>query len=156
VQKGFSLIELLLLTVIVGISLSVVTANLGSDNRDVLNDEALRLVSLLNYASDTSISTGRPLVWEQTPSGYRFLQRDENLDIWKPSLDPHVLKDRQLPEKIHIDSAHNQYGNIRAIFFASSGVNQPFTIIMSNGEERKMISGNLLGQAHMQTMADGN
>ena len=153
-QKGFSFIELLLLIAVMGISLSVVSANLGQNNRDILNDEVLRLVSLLNYASDESISTGRPLLWEQTENGYRFLQRDENLDIWKPALEAYVLRARQLPEKIYIESAQNQYGKTRVVFFSASGVSSPYTIKMSNGEQRQIISGNLIGQASVQAMKD--
>lgn len=153
-QKGFSFIELLLLIAVMGISLSVVSANLGQNNRDILNDEVLRLVSLLSYAGDESISTGRPLLWEQTENGYRFLQRDENLDIWKPVLETYVLRARQLPEKIYIESAQNQYGKTRVVFFSASGVSSPYTIMMSNGEQTTIISGNLIGQASFQAMKD--
>ena len=150
VQKGFSLIELLLVIAVLGISLTVITPNLGRNHQEILNDEALRLVSLLNYASDESISTGRPLVWEQTASGYRFLQRDERLDIWKPALEIYVLRARQLPEKIHIESASNQYGDTRRVFFSAGGVSTPYTIMLSNGDQTKLISGNLIGQASLQ------
>ena len=161
IHKGFSLIELLLVIAVLGISLTVITPNLVRNHSDILNDEALRLVSLLNYASDASISTGRPLLWEQTPTGYRFLQRDESLDIWKPALEANVLRERQLPEKIYIESASNQYGNTRRVLFSAGGVSSPYAIMLSNGEQKKLISGNLIGQASLhatslQAMDDQN
>lgn len=150
IHKGFSLIELLLVIAVLGISLTVITPNLARNHSEILNDESLRLVSLLNYASDASISTGRPLLWEQTPGGYRFLERDEHLDIWKPALETYVLRERQLPEKIHIESASNQYGSTRRVFFSAGGVSSPYAIMLSNGEQKKLISGNLIGQASLQ------
>lgn len=148
-SQGFTLLELMVVLVIVGISLGLVAPQFMKNDDDVLKEESVRLVSLIEYASDAAISQGRWLSWSATSDGYRFLQRDEDKNIWQPIVSDDVLRERKLPEAVHIQLANTQNAHgasDQIIALSPTGVHPPFQIEISAGKFRRVIKGNLLGQ----------
>ena len=92
---GFTLLELMVVMILIGISLSLILPNLIKNDDDVLKEESLRLIALLEYAADTASSRGIWLAWSPTVSGYRFLQHDDDKKIWQPIVTDDVLRERQ-------------------------------------------------------------
>lgn len=97
--RGFTLIEILVVVVIIAIvatgavlSLSV----LGQDRE--LDTERDRLVDLLDYAQDQAALQTRELGLYCTLDGYRFLIFDPGTNLWKDVTYDDALRARQLPD----------------------------------------------------------
>jgi general secretion pathway protein H len=102
--RGFTLIEILVVVVIIGIvtvgailSLSV----LGHD--DQLDTERDRLVDLLNYARDQASLQTRELGLYCTLDGYRFVEFNPLTNLWQDVTEDDALRARQLPDGLHIN-----------------------------------------------------
>lgn len=150
---GFTLLEIMVVLVIIGISLGLVTPHLIKDDDDVLKEESMRLSALMEYAGDTATSSGIWLAWSPTLQGYRFLQHDDNKNIWQPMMTDDVLRERQLPEGIHLKAAlqSQSISTNGLIPFAPSGIHAPFQMELTLGEKKRVIQGDLLGKVIILT-----
>ncbi len=149
---GFTLVEILLVMLVIAISLAMVVPNLTKSHEQILLDEGNRLTALLSYANDVSTSTGHAIAWDQTPAGYRFLERDQNLNVWKPLLDDASLRERILPESVQIEYVLEQgksADQLAKVIMNPSGVQAPFEIGLHNDSQHIKVIGNLIGQISM-------
>ncbi|HEU4851577.1 MAG TPA: GspH/FimT family pseudopilin, partial [Telluria sp.] len=80
--RGFTLVELMVVMVIIGIALGMVSLNIVPAPREELEKEAQRIALLLQLARDEAIVRNRQVVFEAAPDRYRFLVRNENR--WEP------------------------------------------------------------------------
>ncbi|KXW56494.1 prepilin-type N-terminal cleavage/methylation domain-containing protein [Ferrovum sp. PN-J185] len=71
-QLGFSLIELLVVLVIIGISFSLITLSIHVVDPSHLSDDATRLVATINQAHDIEDLTGSPVVMKIDCHNWRF------------------------------------------------------------------------------------
>ena len=72
-QRGFTLLEMLVVIVLAGILVSIVTISVAPDPRQKLTREAERVGQLMALASDESRIRQLPIVWEADLRGYRFV-----------------------------------------------------------------------------------
>ena len=103
-EPGFTLIEILVVLVIVGIITSVAFLSFGilSDN-DSLEREARRLSSLIELVSDEATTQGRDFGLEFMTAGYRFVEYDPLLDQWFEVLGDDYLTQRNLDEGVELE-----------------------------------------------------
>jgi len=73
-QRGFTLIELAVILLIITIVIAAVGINLTRSDHDRVRDEAERLALLLQAARDEAILQGRVVVLQINTDGYRFLE----------------------------------------------------------------------------------
>lgn len=72
-QYGFSLLEVLVVLVIIGIATTVVTISGFSGGNDrAMRQDALRLALLFSVAQAEARKGGRPVVWQYDTDGYGF------------------------------------------------------------------------------------
>lgn len=71
---GFTLIEVMIVVLIIGVTLGLVGVNLMRDDRDRVKEEADRLAMVLSAARDEAILQGRVLVVDLRRDGYQFLR----------------------------------------------------------------------------------
>ncbi len=100
-QDGFTLLEIMVVMVLIGISITLVSLNLYQDSDQVAELEAHRFASLLEHVRDESVLTGRTYAVEIDELGrqYGFLIYD---DEWMAVEQDDVLRKRFLPEYLDI------------------------------------------------------
>lgn len=100
-ELGFTLIEILVVLVIVGILVSVAFLSFGilSDDRS-LEREARRLTSLMQIVSDEATTQGRDFGIEFMTSGYRFVEHDPLVDNWYEVVGDDYLTQRNLDDGV--------------------------------------------------------
>lgn len=89
-QRGFTLIEILVVLVLIGITLGLVGVNLMPDQRRVLGEEGQRLATLIEQAQQEAVLSGNTLGVELSANGYRFVREnaavaDQPKDDAKPA-----------------------------------------------------------------------
>jgi len=96
---GFTLIEILVVLVIVGIIVAAALLSLGTlgDARN-LQTEARRLTTLLQMATDDATIQGRDFGIEVLTAGYRFVEHDPLLNQWFQVIDDDLMRERKLEE----------------------------------------------------------
>ncbi len=135
--RGFTLLELLVVILIIGIIISFASLSLGQHSSRLVEEEAERLYSLLRLASEESVLEGRELAAEFSRAGYRFVEL-QGVD-WVPVEDDRLLRPREFPPGLHLDlrvegaevdlddSEHPP-----RIALLSSGETTPFEVEMSD------------------------
>lgn len=103
-QRAFTLIEILVVLVIVGILTAVAFLSFGilGDN-DSMDREARRLSSLIELVSDEATTQGRDFGLEFMTGGYRFVEYDPLLNQWFEVVGDDFLRQRQLDEGVEFE-----------------------------------------------------
>ncbi len=91
-HKAFTLLELLVVLVIVGIMLGAIALNAAPGDRQFLQNEAQRIALLLQLARDEAIVRNRPVAFEADASQYHFLIRQN--DSWQLLTEDAILRER--------------------------------------------------------------
>ncbi len=73
-QHGFSLLEVLLVLTIIGITSTAALAFFPSSDTQSLHREAQRLAQLFPLAQAEARTSGQTVVWETDAKGYRFIR----------------------------------------------------------------------------------
>ncbi|MGM0593465.1 MAG: type II secretion system minor pseudopilin GspH [Pseudomonadota bacterium] len=100
-QCGFTLLELLVVLVLVGIILGVAVLSLGDGGRgERIREEATRLAALLELAGEEAVLNTTPYGLALREQGYRFMfHRDGQ---WQPLEGDTLLKPRSWPVGIEV------------------------------------------------------
>ncbi len=103
-SRGFSLIEILVVVVIIAIVSSIAILSLGllGDDRE-LETEARRLASLVEVAQDEAMMQGREYGLEFMKGSYRFVEYDPFTNQWKELVDDEMFRLRELPDDVEFD-----------------------------------------------------
>jgi general secretion pathway protein H len=146
--RGFTLIEMLMVLMIMGLFVGLVSAITRPDDRAVVRLEAERLSQLLEFAAAEAQLTGKPIAWTADASGYRFWRSGEDTK-WSEIRDSELLRARALPlgmaiSDFRVESMRPQ-GTMR-LEFTPEGSSLAFTIGMSLGAERYFVAGSPIGE----------
>lgn len=98
-QAGFTLVEILVVLVLLGIIVSSASlAMRGGTEQDALT-EAKRLAALVEFAAEESRWTGIPMALQIGDGGYRFLRLDDE-QHWQEFAPDTTLRARRLPGEL--------------------------------------------------------
>ncbi|HCJ50415.1 MAG: type II secretion system protein GspH [Gallionellales bacterium CG_4_10_14_3_um_filter_54_96] len=100
-QQGFTLVELLVVLVVIGITLGMTLVQLMPDDRAALRQESQRLALLLENAMLEAQASGQTLGWSGEAAHYRFWKKNEYND-WVRIEDDTLFRPRDLPEGMRI------------------------------------------------------
>ena len=100
-SAGFSLIEILVVIVIIGIVLSIAILSVSLVGGDkAIRKEAQRMMALLEVARDESMLQGREYGLELMLGGYRFVELDPISGQWSEIIGDDTLRMRKLPQEL--------------------------------------------------------
>jgi type II secretion system protein H len=100
---GFTLIEILVVIVIIGIVTVGVVLSMSFTGPDrELHTEGDRLADLMNYAQEQGELQTRELGLYCTDHSYKFLAFDARRNLWVPIEDDDALRARTLPDSIKL------------------------------------------------------
>ena len=161
-SAGFTLLELMVVLVLVGIIFSFAMLSLGGDDLgEMMEQETRRLVTLLELASDEAVLRGEELAVLFNDDGYEFLIF--NNTAWQSSEEDGLLKAYALPAGIELslevegdppglagqDEEDDEEESVTPqVFILSSGEMTPFTATMQSHDStvRYLLSATVLGR----------
>ena len=143
---GFTLVEIMVVMVIIGITLGLVSLNVVPSPRQDLEAEARRLTLLLQLARDEAIVRNRLVAFEATPERYHFLVRNETR--WDPIAGDDLLREREFrnaPVTLLLDPSSAGTVNPLRITFGREPVDKPFVLTLASGGYRVAIRADGVG-----------
>ena len=143
--QGFTLLELLVVIVIIGITVSFAVLSLGLQSPQAeLEEHARRIRAVMLLAGEEAVLQGQELAMQLDGRRYYFLG-PKGKD-WLRINDDRVLRERELPEHIRaelsIEGGFVTQGKAvtpRVVFF-SSGEITPFTLTLTSREAERAVS----------------
>ena len=145
--RGFTLVEMLVVLMIMGIFLGLVSTNLRPSGRDLLRVEAERLAQVLDLAAEESRFTGKSIAWTADESGYRFWRLGAENE-WSEIRDSDLLRARRLPQGmtvsyLRVEAIRPQ--SFKRVEFSPGGAMLAFAIDLSLGSEHYAVAASPVG-----------
>lgn len=143
---GFTLVEIMVVMVIIGITLGIVSLNAIPSPQQNLQTEAQRLALLLQLARDEAIVRNRLVAFEAEPDRYRFMVRNETR--WDPVTRDDLLRERNFksaPLTLLLDPPGAGSANPLRITFGREPVDKPFVLTLVSGDTRVAIRADGVG-----------
>jgi general secretion pathway protein H len=143
-SAGFTLLELLVVVVLIGIMASLITVSVSmGDLEDRMVEEAKRMQALMSLAREEAILQNRELAMSVTDNSYEFEVLDEGK--WKPIRDDKVFRQREIHSGLRlsllVDDVQVQLTKDKKdtppskIYFLSSGEITPFELILRSDDK---------------------
>jgi general secretion pathway protein H len=143
---GFTLVEVMVVLVIIGITLGMVSFNAMPNQHQALEGEAKRIALLLQLARDEAIVRNRLVAFEADSQGYRFLVRNESQ--WDLVTQDDLLRGRPFkstPMQLMLDPLSAGGANPLRITFGREPVDKPFVLTLANGDDHVAIRADGIG-----------
>ena len=102
-HRGFTLIEILVVVVIIGVIAAGVVLSVSLTGRDnELEKEGNRLLTLVNYAREQGELQTRDYGLLVQPDGYEFVAYDVRRGGWRSVFEDDALRERKLPDGLDL------------------------------------------------------
>ena len=102
--RGFTLIEILVVIVILSIGVGVVAVNFSAGSLDKkAEEEVIRLQQLLRFAHQQSVVRAEEYGIRFYTTGYRFMKYDEENQQWSDIQRDRLLRSRNLAEPLELN-----------------------------------------------------
>src|ERR1700731_876114 len=98
-SKGFTLVEILVVVVIMAIVISLAILAIGTTGRDTqLDEESRRIEGLIGLLHERALSEGRDFGLRIEPAAYEFVVYEPRRDRWMTLDQEHEFRRRTLPK----------------------------------------------------------
>jgi general secretion pathway protein H len=152
--KGFTLIEVLIALLIVGVVMASVGLATGGFRARDLEFEADRIAQLFSLAREEAQVRGRPVRMVVSDIGYQFESFSENQ--WRVIREDELLRARrwEQPTQVKIETADKPADGLtssldevqRSVAFGREQIDVPFTMRLSRDESVIVIAGDGMGR----------
>jgi general secretion pathway protein H len=163
-SKGFTLVEILVVVVIMAIVISLAVLSIGTTGRDAqLDEESRRIEGLVGLLHERALLEGRDFGLRIEPAAYEFVVYDSRRDRWTTLDQEHEFRHRDLPKGVSFQlELDSQLVVIKPIdrkltsdatptpqlAIAASGEGTPFrlTLLRDGTASRASVDGDALGK----------
>ncbi len=168
-NKGFTLVEILVVVVIMAVVISLAVLSIGVTGRDnQLDQESRRLQALIDLLHERAVLEGRDFGVRVEPSGYSFVVYDNYRDAWARFDEENEYRHRNLPKGISLQLQLDQQTVVLKpvdtaqsggpppapqLAIAASGDGTPFRLILQRDatQARAAVAGDALGKTSLET-----
>lgn len=140
-HRGFTLLELMVVVALIALATATVTLGLPDSNRSRLETEALRLGAVLDAARAQSRTSGVPLLWQPTDSGFSLAPAGTTTSAAVP---PKAW----LHEGTRVEIA--QPPNARVLVLGPEPLTPPQRLVLRLGDARLALASDGLGPFAVQ------
>ena len=163
-SKGFTLVEILVVIVIMAIVISLAVLSIGTTGRDAqLDEESRRIEGLVGLLHERALLEGRDFGLRIEPAAYEFVVYDSRRDRWMTLDQEHEFRRRDLPKgvsfQLELDShivvikpkdrdLTSDTAPAPQLAIAASGEGTPFrlTLLRDGTAARASVDGDALGK----------
>lgn len=162
-QRGFTLLELLLVILIIGIILTFAALSIGRGNERHVEEEMRRLAGLIDLAAQEATLESHELAVQFSGNKYEFLTFADNK--WQRITQDDTFRPRSLPEEMHLtvkiegepvnlatEVSQQTENALPRIYLLSSGEMTPFQLTLKDktGGNIYLLNGNINGKVEMR------
>lgn len=164
-SKGFTLIEILVVLVIMAVVISLAVLSIGTTGRDAqLDEESRRIEGLVDILHERALLEGRDFGLRIEPNAYEFVVYAADRDRWLTITNEHEFRHRELPKgvsfQLELDSVSVVLKPIERglsdgdpppppqVAIAASGEGTPFrlTLLREATQARASVDGDAFGK----------
>jgi len=164
-SKGFTLVEILVVVVIMAIVISLAVLSIGTTGRDTqLDEESRRIEGLVGLLHERALLEGRDFGVRIEPAAYEFVVYDQRRDRWVTFDQEHEFRHRDLPKgvsfQLELDShtvvikpidrnlTSDSTPPAPQLAIAASGEGTPFrlTLLREGTSSKATVDGDALGK----------
>jgi len=148
--RGFTLIEILVVIVVLGIAAGLALALVAPDERDVSVREARRFAGALEYAAQRAQWRNELLGVSASRHTVRYWRRDAVNARWQVLEDDDILRTHALPETVDamaVAFAGRAVASDAIVPLRASGRNEPFAFALATPTFRTVIAFDPLNRA---------
>jgi general secretion pathway protein H len=168
--RGFTLVEILVVVVIMAVIISLAVLSIGVSGRDSqLDEETRRIQGLVDVLHERALLEGRDFGIRIEPAAYEFVVYEPNRDRWLSLSQEHEFRRRELPKgvsfELEMDSVQVVLKPIERTFstdepppppqlaIAASGEGTPFrlTLLRDATQARASVDGDAFGKTTHQS-----
>lgn len=138
-SKGFTLLEVMVVLFIIGITTSIAVVTMQRSDQDLVDQQARQLLEDFSYARDLALNRHRLVGWQVTQTGYRFVLRDEQ-GLWQ-AYSSRGLPQRQWSENLRLKGLPEQQIDdpAPALVFFPAGEVTALSLTLQLGDAKRTI-----------------
>lgn len=156
--QGFTLLEILVVMVVIGVVVAAIQLNLFSDNARRLHNEGERLAALLTALADESVTSGQPLAVSFSESGYAFWERDDApIPGWRSRPGDELFADRRFTSDIRVVELRVRRQPLplgekepARVVFSPAGLFAPFSVLLALEDLRVRVASDAVGKLSVE------
>ena len=140
-QQGFTLIELMVVLVIIGIASAAISLTIKPDPLHLLRKDAERLSQLLQVAQAEARADGRPITWRADAKGFRFNRRSDDgsgVDTFARDAQLRPRQWKSTPMQVNIEPR-------QTLVLDAEWINPPLRVVLSDGQHNLSLQRDATG-----------